>query len=210
MPRRTRIKMCGITQPEDAVFAAELGVDAIGLVFFDKSPRNISILQAQAVIKALPAFVTTVGLFYNAAEAEVQEVLSKVPLDCLQFHGKESPDFCTVFDKPFIKAIPMLSDINLSEYMQQYPDAVSFMLDAMAADQPGGTGKLFDWSLIPTQLSNKIILAGGLTPENVADAIQETQCYAVDVSSGIETVKGIKDQQRMKLFADNVNQTYTN
>ena len=187
-------------------FAAKLGVDAIGLVFYEKSPRNLTIEQAKSVMNALPAFVTSVALFYNANQDQVTEVLSALPIDCLQFHGNESPEFCTSFDKPFIKAIPMLEEINLAEYMQRYQHASAFMLDAMKNDQPGGTGKQFDWAAIPTEHRQDIILAGGLNPENVATAIRLTDCYAVDVSSGIETVKGIKDQHRMQAFADAVNQ----
>lgn len=202
---RARIKMCGIKTPKDAVYAASLGVDAIGLVFYEKSPRNISIVEAKAIVDALPAFVTVVGLFYNASAEQVDKTLSSVALDCLQFHGVETPEFCTSFDKPYIKAIPMLSDIDLSNYIQAYPTASGYMLDAMASDQAGGTGKTFDWSLIPEGLQKNIILAGGLTPQNVAEAITKTQCYAVDVSSGIESSRGVKDKEKMAAFAKEVN-----
>lgn len=204
---RTRIKMCGIKQVEDAVYAAKLGVDAIGLVFYDKSPRNISIEQAKAVVSNLPSFVTTVGLFYNASASEVSEIIQSVHLDCLQFHGNESSEFCQSFTKPYIKAIPMLEEnIKLPAVFQQYQTASGLMLDAMDQSSPGGSGKVFDWSSISKNYSSKIILAGGLTPENVAEAITLTTCYAVDVSSGIEIEKGVKDQKRMLAFSQAVKQ----
>ncbi len=205
MTSRTRIKMCGLKTPDDALLAADLGVDAIGLVFYSKSPRNIELKAAEKILSVVPSFVTTVGLFYNAPQEEVRSIIKHLTLDTLQFHGNESLDYCESFGQTYIKAAPMLSKIDISAFMAQYSSASSIMLDAMQKDQAGGTGKSFDWSSIPTVLGNEIILAGGLNPENVAKAVKETRCYAVDVSSGIESEKGVKDHEKMRQFVHNVN-----
>ncbi|MBN1379641.1 MAG: phosphoribosylanthranilate isomerase [Gammaproteobacteria bacterium] len=202
---RTRIKICGIIQPEDALLAAELGVDAIGLNFYQPSPRYIGIEQAARLLRTLPAFVSTVGLFMNADGDEVKSVLDTVALDCLQFHGQESRDFCESFGRPYIKSIAMIDNADIHAYTAKYPTAAAFLLDAVQEGEAGGKGQTFDWETIPDNLPKPLILAGGLTPENVATAIRRTNCYAVDVSSGVETQKGIKSQSKIRQFVQQVN-----
>jgi phosphoribosylanthranilate isomerase len=202
---RTRIKICGIVQPEDALLAAELGVDAIGLVFYRPSPRYISIERAAAIIAALPAFVTSVGLFMDAGVEEVNVVLNSVALDCLQFHGSESQEYCQLFQRPFIKSVPMMDVTDIHAYTAQYPTAKGFLLDAVKTGEAGGQGQTFDWKTAPRDLRKPLILAGGLTPGNVAAAIRSTKCYAVDVSSGVEAEKGVKSHAKMRDFVQQVN-----
>jgi len=197
---RTRVKICGITRPEDAFAAARLGADAIGLVFYRKSPRWVSVARARECRAFLPPFVTTVGLFVNAAVAEVGEVLGDLPLDLLQFHGDEPASFCRQFGRPYIKAIRMRDGIDLPGAQREYADAVGLLLDTYAPDTPGGTGRSFDWRRVPADLAPKIVLAGGLDPENVEKAILEVRPYAVDVSGGVEKAKGIKDIGRIEAF----------
>lgn len=196
---RTRVKICGITRIEDATAAARAGADAIGLVFEPKSPRYIKPDQAQAIVRALPPFVTVVGLFVNAAPDTVETVLNRVPLDLLQFHGNETPEQCRRYHRPYIKAIHMQPDVNLHEQARRYADAEGLLLDT-AANVAGGSGQTFDWSLVPTDLGKPVILAGGLTPENVAEAVRKVRPFAVDVSSGVEQAKGIKDAQKISTF----------
>lgn len=195
-----RSKICGITRVEDALAAAEAGADAIGLVFYPKSPRAVSIQQARAIIAALPPFVTTVGLFVNASRCELGEILDAVPLDLLQFHGDESPHDCAGFHRPWIKALRVRPGDDLQAACRFYQGASGILLDAYVAGVPGGTGEVFDWSLIPQGLSKPVILAGGLTPGNVAEAIAQVRPYAVDVSGGVEAAKGIKDAARIQAF----------
>ncbi len=204
---RTRVKICGITRPQDAVAAARAGADAIGLVFHAPSPRAVSIAQALAVIAALPPFVSVVGLFVDATEAAIRAVLEQVPLDLLQFHGNECPSECGGFGRAYIKALRMREGTDVRAYAQTYPEAVGVLLDAYDPATPtvrGGTGQTFDWSRIPARLPVPLILAGGLTPENVAEAVRRTRPYAVDVSSGVERGKGIKDAARVAAFIENV------
>ncbi|MBL1277560.1 MAG: phosphoribosylanthranilate isomerase [Ectothiorhodospiraceae bacterium] len=196
----TRIKMCGITRPQDAKDAAELGVDAIGLVFYDPSPRHVSIEQACAVIDALPPFVTTVGLFVNASVDEIRAVLDSVKLDLLQFHGDESPEFCADFDRPWVKAIRMKDGVDLQAETSQFKASSGLLLDAYHPALPGGTGESFEWERVPSALELPVILAGGLSADNVGEAIRTVQPYAVDVSGGIEAEKGIKDWGKMADF----------
>jgi len=197
---RTRVKICGITRPSDAGLAAILGVDAIGLVFYEKSPRAISVQQAQAILQELPAFVTVVGLFVNAEPAQVHDILAEVPLDVLQFHGEEPPDYCLSFGKPYIKALRMRLGIDVSAFAQQYAEAKALLLDSYMRGVKGGSGVVFDWQQVPTNLSKPIIVAGGLTPNNVTQAITTLHPYAVDVSGGVESAKGIKDAAKMTTF----------
>lgn len=204
---RTRVKMCGFTRVEDAVLAAHLGVDAVGLVFYPPSPRNVSISEAVAIVKALPAFASVVALFVDATEAQIREVLAAVPVDCLQFHGDEVPADCSIYTKPYIKAIRVQEDTNIAALALQYADAAGLLLDAYHPDAKGGTGQAFDWRLLPEQCSLPIILAGGLSPERVKDAIQQYHPYALDVSSGVEAAKGIKDATKMTAFVKEVNET---
>lgn len=203
---RTRVKICGFTRPDDALLAAGLGVDAIGLVFYPPSPRNVSIEQARSIAKALPAFVSVVGLFVDAELDWIQQVMAEVNLDCLQFHGDEMPEDCRRFGKPYIKAMRMHPGINLLETQAQFADASGLLLDAYHPGVQGGTGSGFDWNMIPTDSKLPIILAGGLSPENAALAVQQVRPYALDVSSGVEASKGIKDAAKMAAFIRTINQ----
>lgn len=195
-----RSKICGITRVEDALSAVEAGADAIGLVFYDKSPRAVSVAQAMAIIRALPPFVTTVGLFVNASRAEIRDLLQAVPLDLLQFHGDETPEQCEGHGRPFIKALRVQSGMDLHAHCAAFSGAAGVLLDTFVAGVPGGTGEVFDWSLVPPGLAKPVILAGGLVSGNVAEAIAQVRPYAVDVSGGVEASKGIKDPQRVRDF----------
>jgi len=201
-----RSKICGITRIEDALLAAEAGADAIGLVFYAKSPRAVDVRQARAIIAALPPFVTTVGLFVDASSCELGEILDAVPLDLLQFHGDESPAFCDGFRRPYIKALRVKPGDDIAARVEAYKDAAGILLDTYVPGIPGGTGEAFDWSLVPQGLSKPIILAGGLTAENVAEAIKQVRPYAVDVSGGVEASKGIKDAEKIRAFMRAVKQ----
>ncbi len=203
-PLKTRVKFCGVTRVEDALHAASIGVDAIGLVFYAESPRVVSIEQAKAIVDSLPPFVTRVGLFVNAERVEVEQISKEVGLDVLQFHGDESPEDCEHYDRPFIKAVRMQEGIDLKKISQQFNNAQALLLDAYDKAKYGGTGKAFDWDIIPKDLSMPIILAGGLSPDNVAEAIKNVRPFAVDVSGGIEQIKGIKDNKKMNAFMNGV------
>jgi phosphoribosylanthranilate isomerase len=203
MPR-TRVKICGITRPEDALAAAAAGADAIGLVFHARSPRHVHIERAAAISAALPAFVTAVALFKDAEAATVSQVLAKVGIDLLQFHGNEPADFCRGFDRPYIKALGMLGDHDVLALAAPYHDARGILLDAHAPGEDGGTGRRFDWNMIPAALSDRLILAGGLRPANVYDAVCTTRPYAVDVSSGVESAPGIKSAVLINEFINEV------
>lgn len=201
---RTRIKICGITRVEDAVAAVQAGADAIGLVFYAKSPRAVSAAQAQAILAALAPFVSSVGLFLDARTESVEHILQSVPLDLLQFHGDECPADCSVFNRPYIKAVPMAGATQVAAYIATYPEARGFLLDSHAPGAAGGTGERFDWARVPKDLARPLILAGGLSPENVADALRQTRVYGVDVSSGVEARPGIKDPAKMADFINEV------
>jgi phosphoribosylanthranilate isomerase len=201
-----RSKICGITRVEDALAAAAAGADAIGLVFYAKSPRAVSIRQARAIINALPPFVTTVGLFVDASRCEVEETLDALPLDLLQFHGDETPAQCSGYHRPYIKALRVRPGENIAAACESYSTAAGILLDTYVSGVPGGTGEAFDWSLVPVNLSKPIILAGGLVAENVGRAIAQVRPYAVDVSGGVELAKGIKDAQRIQAFIREVQQ----
>ncbi|WP_340051920.1 phosphoribosylanthranilate isomerase [Pseudomonas proteolytica] len=195
-----RSKICGITRMEDALAAVEAGADAIGFVFYAKSPRAVTVQQARAIIAGLPPFVTTVGLFVNASACELNETLDAVPLDLLQFHGDETPDECAGYHRPYIKALRVKPGDDIAASCTAYAGASGILLDAYVEGIPGGTGEAFDWSLIPQGLSKPIILAGGLCAENVAQAIAQVRPYAVDVSGGVEQGKGIKDSAKIRAF----------
>ncbi|MFS0827818.1 phosphoribosylanthranilate isomerase [Pseudomonas phoenicis] len=195
-----RSKICGITRVEDALAAARAGADAIGLVFYAKSPRAVNVQQARAIVQALPPFVTTVGLFVDASRCEVGEILDALPLDLLQFHGDETPAQCEGHGRPWIKALRVRPGDDLEAACQEYVGARALLLDAYVAGVPGGTGQSFDWSLIPARLSKPVVLAGGLSPDNVAEAIAQVKPWAVDVSGGVEQAKGIKDAQKIDAF----------
>jgi phosphoribosylanthranilate isomerase len=203
----TRVKICGITRAEDALAAAHSGADAIGLVFYQHSPRHVSIEQAAKLAEVLPPFVAVVGLFVNADSSFVREVLAGVPLDLIQFHGEEAPEYCAQFGKPYLKAIRVKEGVNLLQCASDFPGAKGLLLDAHVEGVPGGTGKAFDWTLIPGNLSMPVILSGGLDAENVAAAIKQVQPYAVDVSSGVEAEKGIKDAAKIARFMQEVKRT---
>lgn len=204
-PKRTRVKICGITCPADGVVAAATGADAIGLVFFAQSPRAVGVAQAREVIAALPPFVTSVGLFVNAEVAEVERILAEVPLDLLQFHGDETAEYCRQFARPYIKAVRMADGIDLELVAQQYAEAKALLVDSYRKGVPGGTGHTFDWARIPHGLDKPIILAGGLGPDNIEQAVRQVRPYAVDVSSGVEAARGIKDADRVAAFMRGVN-----
>lgn len=197
---RTRIKICGITREIDAIDAVQAGADAIGLVFYAPSPRAVSISQAQAIVKKMPPFVSVVGLFVDAEPHEVEQVLSQVHIDIFQFHGEEPPEYCRQFNRPYMKAIRVKQDTNLLQYAQIYHEAKGLLLDTYTEGAVGGTGKTFDWGLIPQNLPVPVVLAGGLNAENVGQAIQQVRPYAVDVSGGVEVNKGVKDAAKMAAF----------
>jgi phosphoribosylanthranilate isomerase len=201
---RTRVKICGITRIEDALAAAQAGADAIGLVFADTSPRRVSLEEAAAICRVLPPFVTVVGLFVDADAAQVTQALGRVPLDLLQFHGSETPPFCRQFHRPYIKAVAMREGIDVHAEDRAFADAAGLLLDAHVAGVAGGSGKTFNWSRVPHGLARPVILAGGLTPGNVADAIRQLRPYAVDVSSGVEQTRGIKDACKIAAFIEAV------
>ncbi len=201
-----RSKICGITRIEDALAAAEAGADAIGFVFYAKSPRAVGVRQARAIIAELPPFVTTVGLFVNASRCELNEILEVVPLDLLQFHGDETPQDCEGYHRPWIKALRVRPGDDLEAACKLYAGARGILLDTYVAGVPGGTGEAFDWSLVPERLSKPIILAGGLSADNVGQAIAQVRPYAVDVSGGVEQAKGIKDAAKIEAFMRAVKQ----
>lgn len=202
-----RSKICGITSVEDALVAAEAGADAIGLVFYAKSPRAVSIKQAREIIAALPPFVTTVGLFVNASRCELNETLDAVPLDMLQFHGDETPADCEGFHRPWYKALRVKAGDDILGQAVRYAGASAILLDTFVAGVPGGTGEVFDWSLVPSELPKPLILAGGLNSQNVQLAISQVRPFAVDVSGGVELRKGIKDAKSVREFVRQVRAT---
>lgn len=198
--QRTRVKICGITTIENAQAVCAAGVDSIGLVFYAKSPRNVSISQARDICASLPPFVSSVGLFLDAKKAFVDEVLASVPLDLLQFHGLESADYCESFARPYIKAIGMQDISSEAEFLEKtapYTGAKGFLIDSHANGKAGGTGETFDWKNVPQASTKPIILAGGLNPDNIAEALQQLAVFGVDLSSGVESQAGIKDPNKV-------------
>lgn len=204
---RTRVKFCGITRSEDALHAARLGVDAIGLVFAHVSPRCVTIERACAIVADLPPLVGVVALFLDDAAALIREVEQQVRPTLLQFHGTEADAFCAQFDTPFVKGIAMKS-AREPAWTKDYPHARGFLLDGHLAGDRGGQGAAFDWSTIPAETGKPVILAGGLDATNVATAIQRVHPWAVDVSSGIEVAPGIKSFDKMQAFAKAVQSTH--
>jgi phosphoribosylanthranilate isomerase len=200
----TAVKICGITRPEDALAAARCGAHAIGLVFYRPSPRYVTPDKARDIIRKLPPFVTTVGLFVDAPAGEVSDVLSVAPVNLLQFHGAETPEFCRRFGLPYLKAVRVRAGVDLLQYASDYHDAKALLLDAFVDGTHGGTGETFDWNLIPRELPLPVVLSGGLDAHNVADAIRKVRPWAVDVSSGVETGKGIKDAAKITAFMSGV------
>jgi phosphoribosylanthranilate isomerase len=200
----TRVKICGITRVEDGLACARLGADAIGLVFYAKSPRHVSLESARQIARALPPFVSTVALFVNPLETEVEAVLETLRPDLLQFHGDEAPEQCRRFGVPYLKAVRVKPGVDLVQYAALYADAKGLLLDAFVEGTPGGTGQSFDWQLIPAGLGLPVLLSGGLEPDNVAAAIRQVRPWAVDVSSGVEAAKGIKDAAKIAAFMQGV------
>ncbi len=204
MKFRTRVKICGICDLDDALYSAELGCDSIGLVFYQKSPRYIDAATARYIRRNLPPFVTVTALLLDESEEWIGEVVRQVKPDCLQFHGEESAETCERWQLPYIKAIPMGSIDDAEAYAKDFPGAQGFLLDSNVAGRRGGSGDTFDWSKIPSSFGSPLVLAGGLNPGNVAEAITQVKPWAVDVSSGVEASKGIKDRRLIKQFFDEV------
>jgi phosphoribosylanthranilate isomerase len=197
---RTRIKFCGFTRVEDVHQAVALGVDAIGLIFAPRSARRIDVAAARRLRAAVPPFVATVALVMDAEDAELRAIVQTVKPTLLQFHGSEAPADCGRWGLPYVKAVPMAIPEGAAIYAARYADAAGFIFDSHAAGETGGSGRSFDWSQLPKSLSRPLMLAGGLTPETVGDAVRRVRPYAVDVASGIESAPGIKDVQRMRRF----------
>lgn len=196
----TRIKICGITRPEDARAVAASGADAIGLVFYSASPRAVTVDQAVAITAVVPPFVTVVALFVDEPVASIERILESVPIDLIQFHGEESPEFCQQFGRPWLKALRVQPGIDIADACRKYHRARAVLLDSFKAGVPGGTGQAFDWELTPANLPLPVVLAGGLHPDNVGDAIRALHPAAVDVSGGVESAPGIKDAEKIHRF----------
>lgn len=203
--QRTRIKVCGITRQEDADCCSELGVDALGFVFYEPSPRYIAPADARKIFRATPLFVLRVGLFVNAPREAVLAVLDQAPLHLLQFHGDEDEAYCQSFGRPYMKAARMKPGIDLLEFASRFPGAEAILCDAFV-EGFGGAGKTFDWNLLPPPglLSRPLVLSGGLGADNVGEALSRVRPMAVDVSSGVEAAKGIKDHAKIKAFVEKV------
>ena len=199
-----RVKVCGITRVEDALTAIRLGANAIGFIFWDKSARYIDPNEARKIVMALPPFVSVVGVYVDPSSEWVEETCSIAGLNLLQFHGDELPEFCSQFPLPYIKAVRIRSGIDLLQYATQYSSSNGLLLDSYVEGIPGGTGRTFEWSLIPENLSLPLILSGGLHPENVCAAIRKAKPWAVDVSSGVEITKSIKDEDKIAAFMTGV------
>jgi phosphoribosylanthranilate isomerase len=201
---RVRVKICGITRPQDGMSAASAGADAIGLVFYEQSPRHVSITVANSIIAELPPFITKVGLFVDAAPDLINSVLGSVSLDMLQFHGAEPPAECEKYGKPYIKAVRMRPGVDLKELAGVYAGSAGLLLDTYLPDVAGGTGRTFDWSQVPRDLQKPVILAGGLDAANVIQGIKRVRPYAVDVSGGVESAPGVKDSEKIAAFITQV------
>ena len=197
---RTRVKICGITRVEDARATAAAGADALGLVFYEPSPRHVTLERAAEIARCLPPFVTKVGLFVNADRETVEAAVERVGIDLLQFHGDERAADCSGYSRPYIKAVRMKRGVDLRVARDTFRDAAGLLLDAYEPGRPGGTGATFDWNRIPADLTGEIILAGGLTADNVTEAVVTVRPFAVDVSGGVERAKGVKDPDKIKRF----------
>lgn len=208
---RTRVKICGITRCEDARLAVDAGADAIGLVFYEKSPRFVTNNQAAEISQVIPAFVSRVALFKDAEQQMIESVLAQVEIDLIQFHGRETADYCEQFNRPYIKAIGMKGTEHDADFLitsaESYQSAKALLLDGHAPGEAGGTGESFDWALIAS-VDKPIILAGGLTPDNVKQAINLVHPFAVDVSSGVESSPGVKDKGKIAAFMQQVDGCY--
>jgi phosphoribosylanthranilate isomerase len=195
-----RTKVCGITRAEDALAAVHHGANAVGFVFWKQSERYVTPAKAREIAAQLPPFVVAVGVYVDPDPEWVKEASSIARLHLLQFHGNEPPDFCEQFFLPYIKAVRVRAGIDLIQYATRYGGARGLLLDTYVKGEPGGTGSVFDWNLIPQELSLPVILSGGLRPDNVMEAIRQIRPWAVDVSSGVETGKGIKDAEKIAAF----------
>jgi phosphoribosylanthranilate isomerase len=200
----TAVKICGITRPEDALAAARAGAHAVGLVFYKESPRCVTPARAADIIRVLPPFITTVALFVDAEADEVRATLAEAPAGLVQFHGSETPEYCRQFGRPYVKAVRMRPGVDLLQYARDYHDAKALLLDNFVEGVHGGSGAAFDWSLVPGELPLPVILSGGLTPENVMEAVRRVRPSAVDVSSGVESAKGVKDAAKLSAFIKGV------
>lgn len=196
-----RIKICGITRPEDALAAAEAGADAVGLVFYAKSKRAVTAVQAREITAVLPPFVSAVALFVNEQPDVIRQILRQVPIDVIQFHGDEDDDFCRQFDRPYLKAVRVQSAADIQMACTKFPNARALLFDAYHPTEYGGTGQSFDWTLLRGNIGKPWILAGGLTAGNVAEAVKTSGAAAVDVSGGVESAEGIKDALKIKAFS---------
>ena len=203
MNQRTRIKICGVSREADIAAAVEAGADAVGLVFHPGSPRFVTAERAAQLTRTLPPYVTPVGLFVNAAQAEVERILALVPALVLQFHGDESPEACNAFGRPYLRAARMAPGFDLLDFSRRYSEAQGLLLDAHV-EGFGGAGKAFDWSLVPAGVRHPLVLSGGLHAENVVAGIQQLRPWAVDVSSGVESSRGVKDAAAIRRFCDAV------
>ena len=201
-----RTKICGITRPQDAICVANCGADAIGLVFYPNSPRYVKHDVARQIIQALPPFISVVGLFVNPSPTDVIQTLETLPIDILQFQGDENEDFCTQFKRPYIKAIRVKNTQDIENAVQQYQSARALLFDAYHPQQYGGSGQHFDWNILPDNINRSWILAGGLNSDNIAQAIITTHAHIVDVSSGVESDKGIKDPIKIRQFMQQIRQ----
>ena len=201
---RTRVKICGITAPEHGAAAARHGADAIGLIFYPPSPRLVTVERARAISAALPPFVARVAVFVNPSDAEVEAVIRGCRPDLVQFHGEEPPEFCRAFGLPYLRAVRVRRGVDLLEYLSPFHDAAGWLLDAYRDDLYGGTGEAFDWGLIPQRLARPVVLSGGIDAGNVGEAIRRVRPWAVDVSSGVESAKGVKDERLIAAFTAGV------
>ena len=206
---RTRVKICGLTRQADLDVAVAAGADAVGFVFHAPSPRAVTPEQARALCAGLPPFVTAVGLFVDAPPERIRAILDQVPLELLQFHGEEPPELCAAFGRRWIKAIRMRPEVDLVDEQARYRAAAGLLLDTYDPVRAGGTGQPFDWTRVPTALASSIILAGGLDPANVGEAIERIRTYGVDVSGGVEAAKGVKDPDKIREFMQRVNDVDT-
>ncbi len=195
-----RVKICGLTSVEDALHVVTAGADAIGLVFYPPSPRHVDVAQAAAIARAVGPFVTVVGLFVDPDAEMVEQVLAQVDLHVLQFHGDEPEVFCAQFNRPYLKALRMKPDVDVAQTLADYPSASAVLLDAYSPGIPGGTGETFDWSRVPASSQVPVVLAGGLNPENISDAVAAVSVYGVDVSGGVESSPGKKDTDKVAAF----------
>jgi len=201
---RTRVKICGITRPDDALAAIDAGADAIGLVFWEPSVRAVTLQQAELICAQIPAFVSIVALTVNADALLLQQLANELPIDLFQYHGGETPEQCQQLGRPYIKALRMRPELDLGAEMLRFSSAKSILLDAYKKGVPGGTGEVFNWQLIPVEYRSRIILAGGLTAANIEQAITEVRPYAVDISGGVELSAGIKDRVKLNDFFSGV------